>query len=297
MQQNSNRSATVRSRFSVARRGHRLPIALALASFALVAAPLSLTVAQQTPPAETPAPTPASTLPGTERREVKFAGASIWLDVPSTWRAITAEELKMLNSILPPEQANNKFIGGFASSQTMGYPYMLVQRIPARLRGNTAAQIAEGFNAVNLDEVRSGVKRGLGDLISNLSLEQPVLDLPRSRIVQTVSGQVPDGIGGSITFKGFNTSFLTNDAVIGVYQYEEASKFDAARAGLVAVVDGATFEPNVLYVPAAAQAGTPGAPAKNSDNLVLIVASLVGGGIGLLVVLRLVALKKKVTGR
>jgi hypothetical protein len=284
----------------------RLPVASCVAALAAVlslqpamvllgAGPMSIVFAQQTTPAEPAGATLEPPVSVTDRRAVRLDGASLWLDVPVAWREISKEELAQLNAILPPDQAVNKFVGGFASGRSLGYPYLLVQRIPVRLQGRTAGQIAEGFNAVSIDEVRSGVERGLGDLVKNISLERPTIDVARSRMVQILSGQAPDGGGGVIAFKTLSVSYFTNDAIIGVYQYEEAAKFEAERAAFAALAESASFEPDILYVPAAAHANGTSARAtgtKTSGTGVPL-AAFIGGGIAVMIGVLIVIARRK----
>jgi len=137
------------------------------------------------------------------------------ISVPDTWVRVPDEEIAMLIEITKAANRDNAYtyLAGFSPTGSMAsMPYMIVQKNHAGFRGATSAQIAEAFGAKTLNTELADIEQTTGGLISDLAIEQPVLDIENARaLIRANAGSAGDRMDVyMVVYLGMDSSMQLN---------------------------------------------------------------------------------------
>ncbi len=182
------------------------------------------------------------------------AGHATWRDdmarctitLPPGWVFVSQADVETRNSEIRAMVGSDapQYAAGMAPEPPDGR-YGLVQVAPLPRGSATYDQIEKSLGAASQTSQADAQQR-LGDFVSNLKLDQMVLDRDRNRV--TMRTAMSDALGTSI--EGVSFMHLGARHMVMVHCYAPAKEF-AANAGVFErISQGVAFDPGAEFVPA-----------------------------------------------
>lgn len=135
--------------------------------------------------------------PGALQERIVDVREGFSFSVPDTWSRVPDAEIEMLIEMTRPgnPDASWTFLEGYSPTGTLAStPYMLVQKNRDGFRRASRAEIIEAFGALELSEVASTLEESSAGIFDEISIERPVFDEERTRVlIRAVAGGA-DGV-------------------------------------------------------------------------------------------------------
>ena len=200
------------------------------------------------------------------------------ITLPAGWTPLPKETLDAIPKFVGKAGATNmpQYEAGFKlkSNLFLGYPYVLVQTVPAR---GTLDQIEREVAKIDGKPV-GGMDQLKPELAPQTSANrvQARLDRERRRIVSTFGMTAPNGKTVQVKTIGF----LTRDGITNVHCYAETDKAAETEPAFAALADSFRVEPGYEFVERSFGSGVAGGAAIGA-----IIGGLIGAGAGVVIYL------------
>lgn len=167
------------------------------------------------------------------------------ITLPEGWSVAPAEMTEAVNaeviSRMPTQ--NVRYVAALVPDAKDG-PYVMIQTLPLPPEGADYEQIERSFDASTMDHTRESVKRSMGDMLTDFTMDRPVLDRATNRFIMS---NAITGSDGKI-LRNTSMGMLGEEAIVMIHFYASEDIFAARAPEFVAITEGFRHDPGHEFV-------------------------------------------------